>query len=504
MPRTQPGRGCTDPSSPHPGSSQDKLSGSRPRLGPPLPPPRCVDSPGWKEDAPSPSFLPAPGTWRHKAQEEDEEENKYELPPCEALPLSLAPAYLPGTEEDSLYLDHSGPLGPSRPPLPQPTTLKGGVSLPVTGKQAPVFGRRGGSLLFLPEQGASSRMVPGPPKKTDEDLYLECEPNPGEPLPQLQTPPARGHELPTARHILLAPSASLAASHHPQQHAFAFSHCMDITVPPVVQVDPCCAGKGGAPLREWAGWGSPAAAARTASASGWKHSQKVQAAEKQQALQLFSAPPWPAWVLCLVPSRAQPALSVSVLALTQTLSSQVLMPSGLLPGVSVLPRPTALQETWNKPPLPTPTKPQLYNLILLAGRKLSLPSVAPTGSASAVEDGDLLAQPWYSGNCDRHAVESALLRLQKDGAYTVRPSSGPHASQPFTLAVLLRGRVFNIPIRWLDGRRHYALGREGRNHEELFPSVAAMVQHFTRHPLPLVERHSGSRELTCLRFPTKP
>ncbi|XP_073867532.1 SH2 domain-containing protein 6 isoform X19 [Macaca fascicularis] len=139
-----------------------------------------------------------------------------------------------------------------------------------------------------------------------------------------------------------------------------------------------------------------------------------------------------------------------------------------------------------------------------AGRKSSFPSVAPVGSASTAEDSDLLAQPWYSGNCDRHAVESALLRLQKDGAYTVRPSSGPHGSQPFTLAVLLCGRVFNIPIRRLDGGRHYALGREGRNHEELFSSVATMVQHFMRHPLPLVDRHSGSRELTCLLFPTKP
>ncbi|XP_070933102.1 SH2 domain-containing protein 6 isoform X6 [Macaca nemestrina] len=271
----------------------DKRSGSRPRLWPPLPPPRCVDSPGWREDAPSPSFLPAPGTWRHKAQEEDEEENKYELPPCEALPLSLAPAHLPGTEEDSLYLDHSGPLGPSKPspPLPQPSMcpqLTAAVSLPVARKQRPVFGRRGGSLLFLPEQGASSRVVLGPPKKPDEDLYLECEPD--------------------------------------------------------------------------------------------------------------------------------------------------------------------------------------------AGRKSSFPSVAPVGSASTAED----------------------------GAYTVRPSSGPHGSQPFTLAVLLCGRVFNIPIRRLDGGRHYALGREGRNHEELFSSVATMVQHFMRHPLPLVDRHSGSRELTCLLFPTKP
>uniref|UniRef100_A0A2K6S118 SH2 domain-containing protein n=1 Tax=Saimiri boliviensis boliviensis TaxID=39432 RepID=A0A2K6S118_SAIBB len=142
------------------------------------------------------------------------------------------------------------------------------------------------------------------------------------------------------------------------------------------------------------------------------------------------------------------------------------MPSGLLPRASVVPRPTAPQETWNG----------AADATSKAGRKLSLPSVAAAGSASAVED----------------------------GAYTVRPSSGPHGSQPFTLAVLLRGRVFNIPIRRLDGGHHYALGREGRNHEELFPSVAAMVRHFTRHPLPLVDRHSGSRELTCLRFPTKP
>lgn len=46
-----------------------------------------------------------------QAQEEDEEENKYELPPCEALPLSLAPAHLPGTEEDSLYLGEGWEVG---------------------------------------------------------------------------------------------------------------------------------------------------------------------------------------------------------------------------------------------------------------------------------------------------------------------------------------------------------------------------------------------------------
>lgn len=39
---------------------------------------------------------------------------------------------------------------------------------------------------------------------------------------------------------------------------------------------------------------------------------------------------------------------------------------------------------------------------------------------------------------------------------------------------------------------------------QLFSSVAAMVQHYMKHPLPLVDRHSGSRGFTCLLFPTKP
>ncbi|XP_045406585.1 LOW QUALITY PROTEIN: SH2 domain-containing protein 6 [Lemur catta] len=336
-------------------STMDKLSGNKARLGPPLPPPRCVDPPACREDAPSPSPLPDPETWRHWEEEEEDEEDKYELPPCEPLPFTLASAHLPGTGEDSLYMDHCGPPDSSKPspPLPQPTALKAAAS-PHVAEEGPLFGRR--------EWSAWSRVVPGPPKKPDEeDIYLECEPNP-------------------------------------------------------------------------------------------------------------------------------------VLALTQTPSSQVLMPPVLLPRMSLVPRPTmASQEVQNG----------AADATSKAGKRLSLPSAAPSGRTSAAEDSSLLTQPWYSGNCDRHAVESALLRLQKDGAYTVRPSSGPHGSQAFTLAVFLRDRVFNIPIRWLDDRHCYALGWEGRNREELFSSVAAMVQHYMQHPLPLVDRHSGSWELTCLLFPTK-
>nr|XP_031297203.1 SH2 domain-containing protein 6 isoform X3 [Camelus dromedarius] len=180
--------------------AMEKLSRSKPRLGPPLPPPRCAvscpDSPPWRRDAPRPAPLPAPGTWRRQhpfpeaQEEEDEEEHKYELPPCEALPLRLAPAHLPGTEEESLYLDHSGPLGPSTssappPPQPQPEMvnslpthptpgshfpLKAAPCLQEVGKQGRPFGRR--------ELDARTHAVPGPPQKPDEGIYLECEPSP--------------------------------------------------------------------------------------------------------------------------------------------------------------------------------------------------------------------------------------------------------------------------------------------------------------------------------------
>ncbi|XP_074210833.1 SH2 domain-containing protein 6 isoform X9 [Camelus bactrianus] len=132
--------------------AMEKLCRSKPRLGPPLPPPRCAvscpDSPPWRRDAPRPAPLPAPGTWRRQhpfpeaQEEEDEEEHKYELPPCEALPLRLAPAHLPGTEEESLYLDHSGPLGPSTssappPPQPQPEMVNSLPTHPTPGSHFP-------------------------------------------------------------------------------------------------------------------------------------------------------------------------------------------------------------------------------------------------------------------------------------------------------------------------------------------------------------------------------
>ncbi|XP_052029905.1 SH2 domain-containing protein 6 isoform X8 [Apodemus sylvaticus] len=179
--------------------AMDRFSGGKARLGPPFLPARCADTQVWRENVASPSFLPGPETRRNrhpflKAQEEVEEEDKYELPPCEVLPVSLAPAQSLGSEEDALYLDRSGPVDPSKPPPPPPQSamargfpinpsfpfrptsgyhfpLKTVPNLqPATPKQGPVFGRRG--------RGPPAGVVTERTEKASEDIYLECEPDP--------------------------------------------------------------------------------------------------------------------------------------------------------------------------------------------------------------------------------------------------------------------------------------------------------------------------------------
>lgn len=55
--------------------------------------------------------------------------------------------------------------------------------------------------------------------------------------------------------------------------------------------------------------------------------------------------------------------------------------------------------------------------------------------------------------------------LFQDGAFMVRKSSGQDAQQPYTLVVFYKGRVYNIPIRFITNTRQYALGREKRGEE---------------------------------------
>lgn len=70
---------------------------------------RMGEGRGGRHQQPGPAMFKPPSSLRHqhpflKAQEEGEEEDKYELPPCEVLPVSLAPAQSLGSKDDSLYL----------------------------------------------------------------------------------------------------------------------------------------------------------------------------------------------------------------------------------------------------------------------------------------------------------------------------------------------------------------------------------------------------------------
>ncbi|XP_075766730.1 SH2 domain-containing protein 6 isoform X3 [Pelodiscus sinensis] len=125
----------------------------------------------------------------------------------------------------------------------------------------------------------------------------------------------------------------------------------------------------------------------------------------------------------------------------------------------------------------------------------------PGGGGAPQEDPD---QAWYAGSCDRQTAESVLQGVNKDGAFMVRQSSGQGWSQPFTLAVLHRGHVYNIPIRYLASSCQYTLGKDRKGHEQRFASVAAMVQHYQEHPLVLIDGSSASRAPARLLFPAKP
>lgn len=61
-----------------------------------------------------PSILPAQHPFLKALQdkaEASEEEDEYELPPCGALPRSLAPAQIAAMEKDALYLGEAWKVG---------------------------------------------------------------------------------------------------------------------------------------------------------------------------------------------------------------------------------------------------------------------------------------------------------------------------------------------------------------------------------------------------------
>ncbi|KAM4749078.1 LOW QUALITY PROTEIN: SH2 domain-containing protein 6 [Rhinophrynus dorsalis] len=123
-------------------------------------------------------------------------------------------------------------------------------------------------------------------------------------------------------------------------------------------------------------------------------------------------------------------------------------------------------------------------------------------SQEGSEDSGVWGKPWYVGDMERREAERALRRINKDGCFLVRLSTAQSRLQPYTLAVLHRDHIYNIPIRSL-GSRGYTLGKEGKRHEEVFPSIIHLIEHYQQKQLNLINRQTQGRQCTYLLYPAQ-
>ncbi|XP_054132549.1 B-cell linker protein isoform X2 [Melozone crissalis] len=180
------------------------------------------------------------------------------------------------------------------------------------------------------------------------------------------------------------------------------------------------------------------------------------------------------------------------------------LPSGaqkpLLQKPSILPRPCVLWNQAKSPvdaqvPFSTLEVPEAVNRSLGASPPSSISSV----SSSADQDAGVHSKAWYAATCDRKMAEDALYRSNKDGSFLIRKSSGQDSRQPYTLVVFYNRRVYNIPIRFIESTRQYALGRE-KSGEERFDSVAEIVENHQRTSLVLIDSQNNTKDSTKLKY----
>ncbi|KFV53959.1 B-cell linker protein, partial [Tyto alba] len=159
------------------------------------------------------------------------------------------------------------------------------------------------------------------------------------------------------------------------------------------------------------------------------------------------------------------------------------------------------------PPLPSGAqKPLLQKSSILpkmpeaAKRSLGTSPHSSISSYSSIADQDagVHSKAWYAATCDRKTAEDALYRSNKDGSFLVRKSSGQDSRQPYTLVVFYNRRVYNIPIRFIESTRQYALGRE-KSGEERFDSVAEIVENHQRSSLVLIDSQNNTKDSTKLK-----
>ncbi|XP_052654241.1 B-cell linker protein isoform X2 [Harpia harpyja] len=141
-----------------------------------------------------------------------------------------------------------------------------------------------------------------------------------------------------------------------------------------------------------------------------------------------------------------------------------------------------------------PKVPEAANRSLGTSPHSSISSI----SSTADQDAGVYSKAWYAATCDRKTAEDALYRSNKDGSFLIRKSSGQDSRQPYTLVVFYNRRVYNIPIRFIESTRQYALGRE-KSGEERFDSVAEIVENHQRTSLVLIDSQNNTKDSTKLK-----
>ncbi|XP_062958837.1 B-cell linker protein isoform X2 [Cynocephalus volans] len=152
------------------------------------------------------------------------------------------------------------------------------------------------------------------------------------------------------------------------------------------------------------------------------------------------------------------------------------------------------QKQIHQKPVPLPRFPE--------GGSPTVNGPLPTFSSNSTiseQEADLHCKPWYVGACDRKSAEEALQRSNKDGSFLIRKSSGHDSKQPYTLVVSFNKRVYNIPVRFIEATKQYALGRK-KNGEEYFGSVAEIIRNHQHNPLVLIDSQNNTKYSTRLKY----
>ncbi|XP_048361380.1 B-cell linker protein isoform X2 [Sphaerodactylus townsendi] len=162
--------------------------------------------------------------------------------------------------------------------------------------------------------------------------------------------------------------------------------------------------------------------------------------------------------------------------------------------------------------LPLPPIPSNIHKPLLQKPPFSLRSPDPLNrslatprsriSSTTEQDPSIHGKAWFTASSDRKIAEDALYRSNKDGSFLVRKSSGQDSKQPYTLVVFYNKRVYNIPIRFIESTRQYALGRE-KSGEERFDSVTEIIENHQRNSLVLIDSQNNTKDSTKLKFITR-